>query len=277
MVKKGEIPHEFPEFNEAVRSAWDTNADYWNRRMGEGNAFHNSLVRPTQERLLALRPGEEVLDVACGNGHFARQMADLGANVTGIDFAPRQIANAIEGSSDYGDRVNFLVADATDESALAELGAKRFDAISCGMALMDMAEIAPFATASRRLLKPNGRLVFTVMHPAFNSPNGLVRVAERLEQEDGRIVETLAVKVSHYIRPAAYRGVAMVGQPSLQHYFHRPISVLVNAFFDAGFVADRIEEPVFDASPTEDALDWDNYTEIPPVLGVRLRLHHRPR
>ena len=48
-------PHEFPQFNDDVRDAWDTNADFWNERMGEGNSFHNSLVRPSMEKLLALK------------------------------------------------------------------------------------------------------------------------------------------------------------------------------------------------------------------------------
>jgi 2-polyprenyl-3-methyl-5-hydroxy-6-metoxy-1,4-benzoquinol methylase len=264
--------HEFPEFNDNVREAWDTNADFWNERMGEGNSFHNALVRPSQEKLLALKPGENVLDIACGNGHFARQMAEYDVRVTGIDIAPRQIENAIAASKDFGDQLRFLVADATDQSMLTQLGMSQYDAISCGMAIMDMAEIELLAKAVAQLLKPDGRFVFAVMHPAFNSPNGLTRTAERVENEDGSIVDTLAVKISHYIKPTAYQGVAIVGQPVLQHYFHRPISVLMNVFFDAGFVADRIEEPVFDPVPTSDALNWNNFTEIPPVLAARLRL-----
>jgi len=72
---------EFPELNEAVREIWNRNADFWNQRMGEGNEFHRVLIGPAQERLLDLRPGESVLDIACGNGQFARRLAGLGAEV----------------------------------------------------------------------------------------------------------------------------------------------------------------------------------------------------
>ena len=139
------------------------------------------------------------------------------------------------------------------------------------MTIMDMAEIEPLARSAAYLLKPGGRFVFSIMHPAFNSPNGLSRELERVEQEDGSIVDTRSVKICHYINPTSYKGVAILGQPEPQWYFHRPISVLLNVFFDSGFVADRIDEPVFDPQPTEDPLHWDNYTEIPPVLAVRLR------
>ena len=144
------------------------------------------------------------------------------------------------------------------------------------MAIMDMASIEPLSAAVHRLLKPAGRFVFSVMHPAFNSPKGLVKTVDRVETEDGQIIDTYSVKVSNYIEPIAYKGLAMLGQPEPQHYFHRPISGLLNVFFRDGFTLDGIEEPVFgsDTAPNS-PLDWDNFNQIPPVLVVRLRPRER--
>ena len=111
----GTLPdHEFQHLNDEVRNIWDANADFWDFRMGEGNSFHNSLIMPTQLALLDIQPGQHVLDIACGNGNFARQMADCGAHVVGVDISSRMIKNAIASNADYGERVQFLVADATD-------------------------------------------------------------------------------------------------------------------------------------------------------------------
>lgn len=66
------------DLNKEVQSLWNQNAAFWDDRMGEGNAFQRMLVGPSSERLLQLRPGELVLEIACGNGVFARRMAQLG-------------------------------------------------------------------------------------------------------------------------------------------------------------------------------------------------------
>ena len=70
-----------------TRRIWDTNAAFWDGRFGEGNAFHKTLVEPTVDRLLALQPGEAVLEIGCGNGAYARHMAEQGARVLATDFS----------------------------------------------------------------------------------------------------------------------------------------------------------------------------------------------
>jgi hypothetical protein len=109
------------------------------------------------------------------------------------------------------------------------------------------------------------------MHPCFNSPPDMRRVAEQQER-DGEVVVTHSVQVSRYLTPCAYRGLGMIGQPEPQYYFHRPLSVLLGSAFAAGLIMDGIEEAAFGpehASPR--SLSWGNYHEIPPVLTVRLR------
>ncbi len=79
---------EFQSLNRAVQEAWNRIAPWWDDRVGaEGNDFHQVLVAPATERLLALKADEVVLDIACGNGQFSRRMADLGARVVAFDFS----------------------------------------------------------------------------------------------------------------------------------------------------------------------------------------------
>ena len=138
------------------------------------------------------------------------------------------------------------------------------------MAMMDMPVIEPIASAVSRALKPGGRFVFSVSHPCFNT-EATTMLAEDVLREGRRGIE-YSIRVSEYIRPAIRRGEAMSGQPLLQYYFDRPISLLFKTCFDAGFVLDGLEEPVFCEPGASGRLTWSNYSQIPPVLVVRMRL-----
>ena len=257
-----------------TQAIWEQNAGFWDERMGEGNEFQRLLVGPAAERLLALRPGERVVEAACGNGVFSRRMAALGAQVVASDFSPTFVARAQARTADqpYADRVTYTVADATDETQLLALGAPgSFDAAYCGMAFMDMTTIEPLLQSLHRLLKPSGRFVFSLAHPCFNS--GTFRLGIEEEDRAGDLVTTYYVRIAGYTQPQAARGLGMLGQPAPHYYFHRSLSDLFGACFRHGFALDGLEEPTF---PTDSSsprpLSWANYTDIPPVLVARLRL-----
>src|SRR5512136_1220237 len=97
--------------NATTRAAWNANAAYWDERMGDdGNDFVNTLIWPPTERLLDLRAGERVLDIACGNGLYARRLAALGAQVVAFDFAAEFIALARQRTPEDA-RVSYQVLD----------------------------------------------------------------------------------------------------------------------------------------------------------------------
>jgi len=258
--------------NKETRNIWNTNAEFWDARFGEGNDFQNLLIGPATERLLDLKPGELVLDAACGNGAFSRRMAQLGADVVAFDFSERFLALARERTTEHMDRIEYKLIDATNEDQLLALGNKRFDAAVCTMALMDMVVIEPLISALTQLLKPEARFVFSVLHPCFNSPKGLRKVLAE-EDREGIIETVYAVQVSTYSKACTMKGVGMIGQPVPQNYYHRPIHTLLGACFAAGFVLDGLEEPIFGPEAAGNrALSWQCFKHIPPVLVARMRL-----
>lgn len=259
------------DLNQDARRIWDHNAAFWDEKMGEGNQTQKLLVGPATERLLDVRPGQLILDVACGNGVMARRLAQLGAKVVACDFAPALVERARARSTEYADRIEYRIIDATDERQLLALGEGRFDAAICNMALMDMMVVEPLFSALARLLKPQRHFIFSVMHPCFNSSGTRLVIEE--EDREGELVTSYSVKVMQYAGLGTTKGLAIVGQPEPQYYFHRTISTLFSACFRSGFVLDGIEEPVFDRSAEPSRpFSWANYREIPPVLVARLRL-----
>jgi len=246
--------------NDDVRGAWDALAPYWDEQVQAGKTWQRTLIQPPVERLLDLRPGERVLELACGNGEFSRRMAETGATVLATDFSEAMLERARA----YGGGVEYRHLDATDEQAILALaGDVAFDAAVSNMAIMDMTDIAPMAAALVSVVRPGGRLVLSTLHPAFNSGDA-VRVTEETEDADGRIVRRYSIKRSGYITSTTGKGVALEDQPVTQWYFHRPLQAIVAPFFDRGWVLDGLEEPVLGPPATL-------FDEIPGVLVLRFR------
>jgi hypothetical protein len=80
------------------------------------------------------------------------------------------------------------------------------------------------------------------------------------------------LKTRDYLVEKNYRSVAIIGQPELQYYFHRPVSTILNYFFQSGFVLDAYEEPSYKEITNPASLHNNVFQHIPPALVCRLRL-----
>src|SRR6266566_3491276 len=158
---------DFRELAGESRDIWDQNARWWDARMGEGNDWHTLLIAPAVEKLLGVAPGERVLELACGNGQFARRLASLGARVVACDSSAAFLDCARLRTSEHSHSIEYRLMDLGAEQRLAVLGAGEFDAVVCNMALMDIACITPVLRAVHRALKASGRFVFSIPHPCF--------------------------------------------------------------------------------------------------------------
>jgi 2-polyprenyl-3-methyl-5-hydroxy-6-metoxy-1,4-benzoquinol methylase len=259
-------------FTQETQTLWDGKAEFWDELMGdEGNLFQRLLVGPTTERLLEVQPGMVILDVACGNGVFARRLAQLGAQIVAADYSARLVELAKARSEKRGDQIEFQQVDATNSEQLLALGEKRFDAVVCNMALQDMTTIEPLINTVPRLLKPGGRFVFAIPHPCFNQTTARKIIEE--EDRDGQLVTSYALKIYSYLTTTVQKAMGAPNEPNPHYYFDRPLNVLLNTCFKAGFVMDGLEEPKFESGEQPGRpFHWANYPEIPPVLAVRMRL-----
>ncbi len=268
------VSPDFSELNEQTAEAWDRIAEWWDDKIGDGNSAQDLLIQPATERLLDISRGERILDVACGAGRFARRMADLGAEVVGVDHSEGFLKRARERSADYADHVEYKLMNATDKGALLSLGDTSFDAAVCTMGLMDMASIEPLIATLPRLLKPKGRFVFSVTHPVFNS--GSARMVAEEEVRDGKVINAFGVMVTDYAAPYPLKGVGVPGQPEPYHQFHRPIGLLFNTCFRHGFALDGLEETTLPEGSDwvpDRPLSWAHFSRtIPPFLVARMRL-----
>jgi 2-polyprenyl-3-methyl-5-hydroxy-6-metoxy-1,4-benzoquinol methylase len=258
------------EENRKAHDAWNTNARFWDEHMGEGNSFFNILIWPAVERLLSVRTGARVLDIACGNGVTSRRLHKLGAKVVAVDFSEELLE--IARKREYGSDIDYRLADVTDYQKLIDLGSGDFDAVLCNMALMDIADIHPLTQAAAKLLQSKGVYVFSTLHPCFNNPS-TIQMAE-LEDREGEFEMTYSVKISRYLAPYTRLGAAMHDQPAPHPYFHRSLSDVLTCCFESGFAMDAFEEQAFTAGQHTGTtfISWGgSFSEIPPILVVRMR------
>lgn len=108
-------------------------------------------------RALRLEKGARVLDVPCGVGRIAVELAALGHVVTGIDLTGDFIEDARRTAAGRGLDIQFMRGDMRELPARPE-----FDAVVCwwgSFGYFEDAENAAFLRAAARCLKPGGRIL----------------------------------------------------------------------------------------------------------------------
>jgi 2-polyprenyl-3-methyl-5-hydroxy-6-metoxy-1,4-benzoquinol methylase len=115
-------------------------------------------------RLAGRAHGRRALDVGCGTGALARQLAAEGAQVIAIDASPAAVHAADHDAKESGETPlpEFAVADLLSPTSLPR---GPFDLVTCVLALHDSADPARALAAASKLLHPRGRLVLAIEHP----------------------------------------------------------------------------------------------------------------
>jgi demethylmenaquinone methyltransferase / 2-methoxy-6-polyprenyl-1,4-benzoquinol methylase len=131
--------------------------------------LHHSWRRRAVERA-EVSPGDSVLDVCCGTGDLALELAGQvapGGHVVGCDFSEPMLDLAREKarSHDAGG-VRFEWADALS----LPYDAERFDAVTVGFGIRNLADLDRGLHEMMRVLRPGGRLVVLEMTQPTRPP-----------------------------------------------------------------------------------------------------------
>jgi SAM-dependent methyltransferase len=147
-----------------LTSAYEELADVYHEGVDPEGAGLND---PTFDELVGDVRGRRVAAVACGQGRDARRLADLGAQVVGIDASETLLAHGSRLEQERPRGIEYRHDDAQDLSH--DLDAS-FDAAVCYMALMDIPDLEPTVRSIARILKPGGWFVASIIHPCYKTP-----------------------------------------------------------------------------------------------------------
>lgn len=132
---------------DAVRSMFDSIApryDLVNRVMtfGMDNGWRRASIRA-----LGLRPGDLVLDVACGTGDFCRELEGAGHVVFGVDLSMGMLRAA---------RTDAPLFQA--DALRVPLRDGAVHAVTCGFALRNVTDVGDLFDELARVVRPGGRI-----------------------------------------------------------------------------------------------------------------------
>ncbi len=117
--------------------------------------FVDRIEREAVYSYLEPRAGMKVLDIGCGTGLYALDLADRGADVTGVDISRSMLERARAKAQDAELDVRLLEADALQ----LPFGEQSFDAVLSVTALEFMPGLSAALREAFRVLKTGGRLV----------------------------------------------------------------------------------------------------------------------
>ena len=126
----------------------------------------------------ALRPlnGKSALDIGCGAGLLCEPLARMGADVTGVDAAPENIAAAKAHAVQSGLSIQYEAGD------FLGLNLPQFDLVTSLEVVEHVADPAAFIAGLAARLKPDGLMIISTPNRTAASRLLMVEGAERLGQ-----------------------------------------------------------------------------------------------
>ena len=147
----------------AAKKAYDALAARYDR-IPEENRINRILRARSLDRLRALfRPGQHILEIGCGTGDEAIELAALGVRVLAVDPSPEMVRIARGKAEDrgVGDRVTFREASAREIGSIP-WGTSRFDGAYASFSLAYEPDLRPVAAALREIVRPGATLAVSL-------------------------------------------------------------------------------------------------------------------
>ena len=183
----------------------------------ESGLFNAYYQRPAMLNLAGDVSGRRILDAGCGSGPLTAALRAQGAVVTGFDASAAMVDLARER---LGEDADVRVADLAGPLPFADA---EFDDVVASLVLHYLEDWTVPLAELRRVLKPGGRLMVSVNHPAAYA---------------------IVYPEADYFAVTKYsEDYTFDGEVTWLNFWHRPLHAMADAFATAGFRIVTISEP----------------------------------
>jgi 2-polyprenyl-3-methyl-5-hydroxy-6-metoxy-1,4-benzoquinol methylase len=213
--------------NHQISNEWDELAPirFAQIKTGRDITYCNVII-PQMLSMISESSAREVADAGCGVGILTDLLAGMFENVIGVDLSNTSIEIA---RKYYGNRAHFISGSFEH---FAEERSESFDLVVANMVLMDTLDLPSFVKAVARVLRKNGRFVFSLTHPWF-WPEYAGYAHKKWFKYAGSTIIEAPFRISHDRKC------------SLQStHVHRPLESYLRAFHDEGLLVSEVREPL---------------------------------
>ncbi len=246
-----------------TKTSWGVVAEWYDELMEQSlDSFQKNVLMPNLIRIIEPKKGMAILDVACGQGYFSRAFASNGAKVIGCDISSELIQkaknheiqkkiDARKGSerkdaplTSLEQNPDYAVAPA---DKLAFMKDASIDVLTIILAIQNIENLAGTFAEAARVLRPGGKMILVLNHPAFRIPQrsswdwevktipGGVDAGKQYRRLDAYMSE-------NQIKIDMTPGEKFVPKKKFTVSFHRPLQSYFKAMTKAGFTVSRLEE-----------------------------------
>ncbi len=242
-------------------TSWENSSRWYKKIVGEeGHYFHQAVIFPKIKELIDLNKVRSVLDLACGQGVFERQINE-GTEYVGVDISRSLIEEAKRKNKNL--KHVFLTADVSKKLPLPE---NHFDLAVIILALQNIRDFDEVIKNAATHLKSGGKFLVVLNHPVFRIPR----------QTSWGIDEKNKIQYRRIDRYMSEMEIPILTNPGKFEKsektwsFHRSLSKYSEELFKNGFLIEKINELVSDKKSTGGKARMENRAreEIPMFMTI---------
>lgn len=242
-------------------TSWEKSSNWYKKIVGDnGHYFHQMIIFPKIKQLINFEQIKSVLDLACGQGIFERQI-DPKCDYVGVDISKSLIEEAVRKS--HNKNHQFLVADISKELPVNE---NFYDLITIILALQNIKNMRGVVKNANRYLKNRGKFLIVLNHPIFRIPRqsawGVDSQNKIQYRRIDRYMSNLEIPID--TNPGKFQ------KSEITWSFHTPLSKFSQILFENNFLIEKIEEWVSEKKSTGPMAKMEDRArnEIPMFMAI---------